>query len=110
LGRLLRFSILPRLSLLEKIALAVAILLHGLAGRLDSREKIFDRVPTLLANLVTEFKTFDLAHAAYTDSVLVCATATRTWRRHDSSRVVVLGRLIGRVLNDVLGKPMGPLF
>jgi hypothetical protein len=109
-GRLQQQSILPRLSLLEKIALAVSIFFHGLAGCLDGREKIFDRVPTLLANFVTEFKTLYLAHAANADSILVCATAIRTWWRHYSSRVVVLGRLIGRVLDDVLGQPMGPLF
>ena len=96
--------------LLQQIALAVPILLDGLAGRLDGREEILDRMTAFLADLVTKLESLDFANAPHTDSVLVCTARTRSRGRDDSSRIVILRRLGGRILDDILGDAVRPTF
>jgi hypothetical protein len=95
---------------LDQVALAIAVLLDSLARRLNRWEKIFDRMTTFLADLVTEFEALHFPDAANTESIVIRATALGTRRRYDTPGIVILGRFICRIFDDILRQPMRPLF
>ncbi len=92
--------------LLNQIALAISVFLDRPARRFNGWKKIFDRVPALLADLVTEFESLHLTNAAHADPIFIRTALLGPRRRNDAPGIVVLGRFFRRILDDILGEPM----
>ena len=93
-------------TLLEHVLLSLSIGLERGARRFDRGIEILDRVAAFLTNAITELETFDFANRSDVQSAVVRTTLRSTRRRDDATRILILGSLRVRILNDVLGQPM----